>query len=177
VIRISIAAALALVLAPVGQAQAEKLKVTLSGYQEVPASLASAGSGEFEAEIREERDGPRIVWQLSYNGGFSSPVTQAHIHFGQRHTNGGISIFLCSNLPNPPAGTQACPPGPATIEGEAAATNVIGPATQLIRAGDIEKVIAAIRAGVAYVNIHTVTFPGGEVRGQFADNAGAGHRH
>ena len=32
--------------------------------------------------------------------------------------NGGISVFLCSNLGNGPAGTQPCPPGPATITGD-----------------------------------------------------------
>lgn len=154
--------------------QAEKLKVTLSGYEEVPNSLSSAGAAAFEAQIRNERTGPRIEWALSYNDGFATPVEQAHIHFGQRHTNGGISIFLCSNLGNGPAGTQPCPPGPATVSGEAAAGDVIGPAGQLIAPGEIEEIIAAIRRGVAYVNIHTVQFPGGEVRGQFAERP---HQH
>ena len=164
--KLPIAAAFILAFA-VTTAQAEKLKVTLSGYQEVPMSLSSGGAAEFEAEIRDAVEGPRIAWKLSYNNGFSSPVQQAHIHFGQRHTNGGISIFLCTNLGNGPAGTQACPVGPVTIEGEAAAGDVIGPAGQLI---------AAIRAGVAYVNIHTTMFAGGEIRGQFPDHPGAAHR-
>jgi len=158
-------------------AQAEKLKVTLSGYQEVPMSLSSGGAAEFEAEIRDERHGPRIMWQLSYNEGFSSTVTQAHVHFGQRHTNGNISIFLCTNLGNGPAGTQPCPPGPVTISGEATAADVIGPSGQLIAAGEIDEILAAIRAGVAYVNSHTTMFPGGEIRGQFRDNPGASHSH
>ena len=34
---------------------------------------------------------------------------QAHIHFGKVGINGGISAFLCSNLPSPPPGTPACP--------------------------------------------------------------------
>ena len=168
-----IAALLVAFAAPV---QAEKLKVTLSGYEEVPSSLSSAGAAEFEAEIREERDGPKVVWELTYNDGFLSPVQQAHIHFGQRHTNGGISIFLCTNLGNGPAGTAPCPPGPATVTGEAGAAQVIGPSGQLIAAGEIEEIIAAIRAGVAYVNIHTTQFPAGEVRGQFKDHRG-GHSH
>lgn len=174
--KLPIAAALLIAFAAT-TAQAEKLKVTLSGYQEVPSSLSSGGAAEFEADIRDSREGPRIAWKLSYNNGFSSTVQQAHIHFGQRHTNGGISIFLCTNLGNGPAGTQACPVGPATLEGEAAAGDVIGPAGQLIAAGEIEEIVAAIRAGVAYVNIHTTMFPGGEIRGQFPDHPGAAHRH
>lgn len=153
-------------------AQAEKLKVRLSGYQEVPMSLSSAGVGEFEAQINGEGQDLRISWELSYNEGFATPVQQAHIHFGQRHTNGGISIFLCTNLGNGPAGTQACPPGPVTVSGEATFADVIGPAGQLISAGEIEEIVAAIRAGVAYVNIHTEAFPGGEVRGQFRGRRG-----
>jgi hypothetical protein len=35
-------------------------------------------------------------------------VTQTHIHFSQAATNGGIIVFLCTNLDNGPAGTQAC---------------------------------------------------------------------
>ena len=168
-----VAALLVAFAAPI--AQAEKLKVRLSGYEEVPSSLSSGGSADFEAQIIDTLQGPRIQWELSYNNGFSSPILQAHIHFGQRHTNGGISIFLCTNLGNGPAGTQACPPGPATISGEAAAADVIGPAGQLIAPGEIEEIIAAIRSGIAYVNIHTTQFPGGEIRGQFRD--GPGHHH
>ena len=114
---------------------------------------------------------------MSYNAGFTTPVEQAHIHFGQRHTNGGISIFLCTNLGNGPAGTQMCPPGPVTISGEATAAEVIGPAGQLIAPGEIEEIIAAVRAGVAYVNIHTTMFPAGEIRGQFAEHDRRHHHH
>lgn len=157
-------------------AQAEKFNVTLSGYQEVPMSLSSAGAAVFAAHIRDESSGPRIEWTLSYNDGFATPVQQAHIHFGQRHTNGNISIFLCTNLGNGPAGTQPCPPGPAAITGEAAAGDVIGPAGQLIDPGEIEELVAAIRAGVAYVNIHTTQFGGGEVRGQFPARGPGAHQ-
>lgn len=173
--KLAVVSALAIAFA-IPAAHAEKLKVRLSGYQEVPASLSSGGVAEFEAQIHETRAGQRIEWELSYNAGFSSPILQAHIHFGQRHTNGGISIFLCSNLGNGPAGTQPCPPGPATIRGEASAADVIGPAAQLINPGEMEEIVAAIRAGAAYVNIHTQQFPGGEIRGQFRGHRGA-HQH
>jgi hypothetical protein len=92
-------------------------------------------------------------------------VQQAHIHFGQRHTNGGISIFLCTNLGNGPAGTQLCPPGPARIEGTATAADVIGPAGQGIAAGELDELIAAMRRGFTYVNVHTDKHPSGEIRG------------
>jgi len=37
---------------------------------------------------------------------------------------------------------------------------------QQLTAGDLADVIKAIRAGVAYANVHTSVSPGGEIRGQ-----------
>jgi hypothetical protein len=103
-----------------------------------------------------------------------SNATQSHIHFGDRHQNGGISAFLCSNLGNGPAGTPACPLG-TTAAGEAVVTGtitpaqVIGPTAQGILPTQFEELVRALRAGVAYANVHTTTFPAGEVRGQIND--------
>jgi hypothetical protein len=41
-----------------------------------------------------------------------------------------------------------------------------GPAGQGIAAGELSELIAAIRAGRTYVNVHTNKHPGGEIRGQ-----------
>jgi len=166
--------------AALGDGGSSKLRVTLSGYQEVPSSLSSGGAAQFTARVRGAPGTAdrRIEWTLSYNAGFAGAITQAHIHFGQRHTNGGISIWLCGTTTNPgPAGTQVCPLPPATISGTATAAEVVGPAGQLIAAGEIEEIIAAIRAGVAYANIHTVSFPGGEIRGQFDDTPDSRGHH
>jgi len=46
------------------------------------------------------------------------------------------------------------------------AANVIGPAGQGIAPGEFSKVLEAIRSGVTYVNVHSVQFPPGEIRGQ-----------
>lgn len=84
-----------------------------------------------------------------------------------RSLNGGISVFLCSNLGNGPAGTQACPNPSGSVRGTITAANVIGPAGQEgIGAGEFDKLAQALRAGVAYVNVHTQQFPGGEIRAQ-----------
>ncbi len=154
---------LTLTLALAGPASAEQVQARLSGYEEVPA-ISTEGEGQFRAQI--SPDGQSITWELSY-AGLEGEVLQAHIHFGQPAVNGGIVVFLCTNLGNGPAGTQACPAPPATIGGTVATADVVGgAAAQLITPGELDEVIRAIRAGAAYANVHTNLATGGEIRGQ-----------
>jgi hypothetical protein len=141
----------------------KKFQEHLVGYAEVPLALSTGGSGDFQARIDDVNK--TITYTLSYSD-LSAPVTQAHIHFGSVSQAGGISVFLCTNLNNGPAGTQLCPTAPATISGTLMATDVIGPTAQGIAPGEFDKLVAAIRAGVAYVNVHSTQFPGGEIRAQ-----------
>jgi hypothetical protein len=151
----------AFAMAGAGSSKIEALD-GLIGYQEVPA-VSTTGGGTFEASVN--ADDTSFAWTLTYDA-LIGTVTQAHIHFGQRSVNGGISVFLCSNLGNGPAGTQPCPPPPATVSGTATASDVIGPAGQGIAAGEFAELLAAIRAGKTYANVHTTLWPGGEIRGQ-----------
>jgi CHRD domain-containing protein len=144
----------------------------LTGYQEsAPAAVSSTGTGSFRASID---DGARtITYELRYSG-LESVATQSHIHFGDRHQNGGISAFLCTNLGNGPAGsvTPACPAGmtdEAVVTGTITPAQVVGPAAQGILPTQFDELVRAIRAGIAYANVHTTTFPSGEVRGQIND--------
>jgi hypothetical protein len=142
----------------------------LSGFQEVPA-ISTAAGGTFRAAF----DGTTIAWELGY-ADTSSAVTQAHIHFAQRGVNGGIAVWLCGNTDTTPAGVQACPAAPATISGLVTAGDVVGPATQGIAAGEFAELVRALRAGKAYVNVHTTNFPGGEIRAQLNDHRGGDDR-
>ena len=47
---------------------------------------------------------------------------------------------------------------------------MIGPTAQGIQPGEFDKLVAAIRAGVTYANIHNAIFMGGEIRGQINDS-------
>ncbi|HEU0223947.1 MAG TPA: CHRD domain-containing protein [Steroidobacteraceae bacterium] len=135
----------------------------LAGYQEVPA-VSSPASGHFRASIDEKAES--ISYELAY-AGLTGDVRQAHIHFGQHSVNGGISVFLCQTATNPdPTGLAPQCPQSGTVTGMLQAANTIGPVGQGIAAGEFAELIAAIRAGIAYVNVHSSTFPGGEIRGQ-----------
>jgi hypothetical protein len=145
-----------------------RLETTLTGYEEVPA-ISTGGHGTFRASITE--GGNAIRYELRYQR-LSAPVQQAHIHLGQKSVSGGISAFLCSNLGNGPAGTQACPPAPARVAGTIHAADVVGPSGQGIAAGELPELVRALRAGVAYANVHSELYTAGEIRGQIGDRRG-----
>lgn len=139
----------------------------LSGYEEVPA-VSTTGNGSVRIVV--SADGSELSYSVSY-AGLEGDVTQSHIHFGQTAVNGGISVFFCTNLGNGPAGTQACPPSPATVTGTLTAADVVGPSAQGIAAGEWAELVNAIRSGVTYANVHSTKFPGGEIRGQIRNGS------
>ena len=138
------------------------LRERLTGYEEAPLALSTTGTAEFRARIG---PGDEITYSLHYSA-LEGTVTQAHIHFGTPAQVGGISVFFCSNLGNGPAGTQACPPAPATVTGTVRPADVIGPVGQGIDPGQFTELVAAIRAGATYVNVHSTKYPVGEIRAQ-----------
>jgi hypothetical protein len=139
------------------------LQVRLSGYEEDPLVVSTTGAGTFRAQISDRRQ--EISYRLSYER-LEGNVLQAHIHFGGRAQSGGISVFLCTNLGNGPAGTQLCPAAPGSVSGVLRPADVIGPAGQGIAAGQFEELADAIREGTTYVNVHSSLYPGGEIRAQ-----------
>ena len=147
----------------------------MQGYEEVPA-VSTTGGGEVHVAVN--RAGTALRFTLRYRN-LESPVQQSHIHFGQEAVDGGIVIFFCTNLGNGPAGTPPCPqPAPgetAEVTGTRTAADMAGgAAAQGIAPGEFDELVRALRAGVAYANVHTDGHPGGEIRGQF-DREGQGH--
>jgi hypothetical protein len=141
-----------------GNRHRNRFQARLHGYNEVPA-VSSTGSGEFTARIH--RDGLGVDWELSYEGLEGITTTASHIHFGQKDVNGGVSVFFCGGPTTP-----ACTPGSGTFSGTFTAADVVGPVAQGIALGELSELIAAIRAGKTYANVHTNKHPGGEIRGQ-----------
>jgi hypothetical protein len=140
----------------------KKVRTVLTGYNEDPLALSTPARGFFRATVDQRRQ--EIRYTLSYDG-LPTTALQAHIHFGNPSQSGGISTFLCTNLGNGPAGTQACPPS-GTISGTITPADVIGPVGQGIAAGEFRELVDAIKAHVAYVNVHSTQYLGGEIRGQ-----------
>ena len=144
------------------------IETRLKGYQETPA-VSTAASGKFKAKINDH--GASIDYELRFSG-LEGDITQAHIHFGQKGVAGGISIWLCGTPALPgPAGTPACGgPRESTVTGTLTAAGVVGPNAQGIAPGEFAELVAAIKAGVAYANVHSAKFLAGEIRGQLSDD-------
>lgn len=148
---------------------ASKLVAHLRGFQEVPV-VSTVATGEFRGVI--DPGGTSITFDFSYSG-LQGTVTQAHIHVGQLSVNGGIVIWLCQTAAaTGPAGTRTCSPGSDHFTGTITSANVVASTmpNQQIGAGEFDKVLAAIRAGKAYANVHSNLSPGGEIRGQIKVN-------
>lgn|SRR3989442_6815605 len=182
-VRVFIIALIGLLGTAAGSSHQDQFHANLIGFREVPAN-STVASGEFKATIINDTT---IAYELTYSG-LEAPVTQAHIHFGQRFVAGGISLWLCQipatpllNPPNPnpsdPTGlAPLCPQeaqGGTTVKGNLTFANLAGPAGQGIDGTpetrtpeEFAEILKAIRARLTYANVHSTKFPAGEIRGQ-----------
>jgi hypothetical protein len=146
---------------------AQEYKARLNGFFEIGALNANTGAilTNGTGRLRLDVDGNSATYSLTYSG-LGSNVTQAHIHFGKVHVAGGVFVFLCSNLGNGPAGTPACPAAGGTVTGTMTPASIVAVPGQNITQGDFGTLLAALGSNTAYANVHTVTFPSGEIRGQ-----------
>ena len=118
----------------------------LSGHQEVPA-VSSLAEGIALLEFNATGDSIDISGDVA---GLSGPIDVnaaggAHIHLGYAGSNGPVEL---------PIGIVDNGGGNATFVDS----------TYFV--GDRPELVAALASGEAYVNVHTVFWPGGEVRGQ-----------
>jgi hypothetical protein len=148
-----------------GDSNRNSFRAVLNGYNEVvgPGSISTTGHGVFRARIDEASQ--TISYTLTY-AEMENPVTQAHVHFAQRHVGGGVIYFLCGGGGKPP-----CPSPGGTVSGVVTAADIIGPASQGIEAGSFAEAVRAMRAGATYANVHSTRWPAGEIRGQLAVRA------
>lgn len=124
---------------PMAQAAVVTYKAGLSGASEVPP-VQSAGKGA--AAVNVDAATKQVSWRVEYSG-LTGPAAAAHIHCGAGPgANSGVAVPLGSapNLASP----------------------IVGSGTMT------DAQLADLQAGKCYVNIHTATNKGGEIRGQLA---------
>jgi len=148
-------------------------RANLNGYNEVvggpgasTGSVSTTGHGRMTLRIFSDH----IHYTLDYADLSGGDTCCAHIHFAQQHVSGGVSAFLCGGGDKP-----ACTPVNGHFEGDIDAADVIGPDVQGIAPGELGELVAAIRAGATYANVHTTpSYPEGEIRGQIGHGNGGG---
>jgi hypothetical protein len=89
-------------------------------------------------------------------------VTQSHIHIADSEHAGPVVVFLFGFV------AGGVTENGVLAEGDITQANLI--ARPAIGFGaTMQELVAALRSGNAYVNVHTVAWPGGEIRGQVAE--------
>lgn len=142
---------------------AKNFRAALSGENEVPA-VESDGSGM--TALRETGSGVAYLNVVQRLEG----VVQGHIHLGDADENGPVVAFVYG------------PTDPVNVSGTLS-SGVISEVDLV--AGTISDLDDVMNGGFAYVNLHTMANPGGEIRGQveplgqggdrFADDDGNVH--
>lgn len=166
IVSLGAAALIATAIAKNGGGGGGGFHAQLDGYQEVPMSISTDGHAKLVI-TRIDRNARTIEYRLRIRDldGELTPtpgtaIGQAHIHFSQRHTNGGIAAFLCGGGDKPACSETG------TITGTIDTGDILALSGQGLEAGNFEELLSAIRAGATYANVHTTLYPGGEIRGQ-----------
>jgi CHRD domain len=192
-----VVALLTLIVPATGSAQDSngQVQTDLSGFNEVhapslsPAGVFNAGNGSIfstgngQLKLKIDKQNREIEYELTYAfPDINTPVVgtqfvnQAHLHFGQKHTTGGIPVWLCQSADNvaPPAAadTPQCPSPSGTVTGAITPAKVLELAGQGFPAGEdgFDALLEALANGNIYGNVHTDRFPPGEIRGHLGDH-------
>lgn len=128
----------------------------LSGVNEVPERDTNATG---EAIVRINKDELSIHFKLIV-ANVQADITGAHFHMGPAGVNAGVVVNLL-NISDYPPNTNA-PANGVLAEGTITASNLSGALSEK----PLSDLISAIKAGNIYINVHTTTYPGGEIRGQ-----------
>ena len=145
---------LALGLAACGSSNpATHFKATMNAANEV-GTVASSGTGTADYTV----DGGTVSYTVTFTG-LTANANAGHIHVGPAGVNGGVTVPF--TVPRNTAGTFT---GTFTAANVAAASTTDGGVG--VDAGDYNGLLQLMRAGETYTNIHTSTYPLGEIRGQ-----------
>ncbi len=135
----------------------EKFSATLAGTSAVPAT-ASTNTGSITLSIV---PGDSIL-KFELSVGNMAGITQAHLHTAAAGANGNVLAWLL------PVNGNAAQAGSVALTGVVSLGDI---APSWIRGTPrlaMDSVVALMRAGRVYVDLHSTTFTNGELRGQVA---------
>ena len=116
-----------------------QLRALMNAAEEVPAPAGNVANarGTFTAVVTKSATGASVQWRLTFSN-LTGDAVAAHIHTGAPGQPGPVSVSLC---------------GPCT-SGATGTANLDA------------TLLAALQSGGTYVNVHTPTNRGGEIRAQ-----------
>jgi hypothetical protein len=138
--------------------QNRNFRAHLSGDEEVPEADTLA-QGQIVLQL--SKDGTELEFMLIVAN--IEDVLMAHIHLAPAGTNGPIVAWLYPS--GPPAMLIPGRSDGILAAGVITEDDLVGPLAGM----PLDVLVAAMRAGLTYANVHTINRPGGEIRGQIAD--------
>lgn len=149
--------ALALAVACGGSStKAEVYGATLTGANETPTAITTTATGDATFT----RNGTIVTYTINY-ANLSGAPTASHVHVGLPGVTGPVVVPF--TLPAGLAAASGTFTGTITASATDVKAGTSGGVT--INAGNLDDVLAAMKSGNAYANIHTTAHPGGEIRG------------
>ena len=132
-----------------------------SGNEVPPAGTTVESNGQGQVIFKLSKDGTTLDYKLIVAN--IENITQAHIHCGAAGVNGAVVVFLYG------FNATGITTNGILAEGSITSANVIPRADGANCVGGLmtfEDLIGRLQNGTAYVNVHTLKYPGGEIRGQ-----------
>jgi uncharacterized protein (DUF1800 family) len=146
----AVVAAVSLVLSSLGIAQTESPTLYLANLR-AQSGISSSGSGTAALQLAADETSAVVFFTYS---NLTSGVTGAHVHGPADPGQSGSILFDIDTAPVQPDGTYLW---------------VFAPTGDL----SVADIVNAIKTGRTYLNIHTETFPGGEISGWFSLSTGS----
>jgi CHRD domain len=153
--RLTFLVGVVLLFAVVIPAQGATYQAVLSGTNQSPAIETPAhGTATFVLS----KSGKSLRYRL-YVADIDS-VSMAHIHIGPAGQEGPVAAWLYPS--HPPAVVKKGKFTGVLATGVITASSLMGP----LKGKTIADLVDDVKSGNAYVNVHTVAHPAGEIRGQ-----------
>lgn len=128
----------------------------LSGDEEVPTAVETNATGQAIFKLR--NNGAELHYKLIVAN--IEDVFMSHIHLAPAGANGPVVVWLYPFAPPP----QLIPGSSNGViaEGVITSDDLVGPLANM----ELSDLIDYFNSGGCYVNVHTLAFPSGEIRGQ-----------
>jgi CHRD domain len=134
--------------------EGETFFANLSGKDEAPPTKSSATGW---AKFQTDENGTQVFYWINISG--FNEITGIHIHNGSAGQNGDIVVTISGQESAKDGGNSTI-----SLKGNITKDDLEGP----LKGKELGELVGLMSDGNAYVNVHTVEFQNGAIRGQIA---------